>query len=93
MFLLQTSTLPSSMHSKLAELHGRCCMHKGKKKNQLPTTSHVESEDNIKMSGYFTHHVDYVPEYHWKRSHKQATSVDQPHSIQQVKQDVDDELD
>ena len=92
MFLLQTSTLPSSMHQKLAELHGRCSMHQ-KKKNQLPTTSHVESEDNIRMSGNFTHHADYVPEYHWERSRKQATSVDRPHNIQQVKQDVDDELD
>ena len=41
MFFVQTSTLPSSMHQKLAK-HGMCCMQN----NQLPTKTHVEVEHN-----------------------------------------------
>ena len=45
MLFIQTSTLPPSMHHKLAE-HGRCCMLN----NQLPTKIHVEFEDNANVS-------------------------------------------
>jgi hypothetical protein len=41
MFFIQTSTLPPHMHQKLTKC-GRFC----KQNNQLPTTSHVELEDN-----------------------------------------------
>ena len=48
MFFAETSTWPPKMHQKLTK-HGRFC----KQKNQLPTKSHDELEDNSNMDGLF----------------------------------------